>query len=100
MFIFTFLGFWLLRKLVVGHPTQTLDTDWFVRIPGKLFLRFCHGPLLAFGAFLDRQITRIADSLMATIRNPSLELRITPMVTGFGFLMAIAVLSLFLALKR
>jgi multicomponent Na+:H+ antiporter subunit D len=99
MFIFTFLGFWLLRKLVVGHPTQTLDTDWFVRIPGKLFLRFCHGPLLAFGAFLDRQITRIAASLITTIRNPSLEMRVIPMAIGFGVLMAIVFFSIFLAAK-
>ncbi len=83
MFIFTFLGFWLLRKLVVGHPTYTLDTDWFVRIPGKLFLQFCQGPLLAFGAFLDRQITKIADNFIVKIRNPNLEIRMTPMAIGF-----------------
>ena len=99
MFIFTFLGFWLLRKLVVGHPTYTLDTDWLVRIPGKLFLQFCNGPLLAFGAFLDRQITRITDSFIVNIRNPSLEMRMTPMAIGFGVLMALVLFSIFLVLK-
>ncbi|CAB1077000.1 Na(+) H(+) antiporter subunit A [Olavius algarvensis Delta 1 endosymbiont] len=99
MFIFTFLGFWLLRKLVVGHPTYTLDTDWFVRIPGSLFLRFCEGPLLIFGTFLDRLITRIADSFTATLHNPSLEMRMTPMAIGFGVLMALVVFSIFLVVN-
>lgn len=99
MFIFTFLGFWLLRKLVVGHPTYTLDTDWLVRIPGKLFLRFCHGPLLTFGEFLDRQITKIAGNFIVTIRNPNLEMRFTPSAIGFGVLMALVIFSIFLVLK-
>lgn len=99
MFIFTFLGFWLLRKLVIGHPTYTLDTDWLVRIPGKLFLQFCRGPLLAFGAFLDRQITKIADNFIVKIRHPNLEMRLTPMAIGFGGLMALVLFSIFLVLK-
>ncbi|MBT8331934.1 MAG: Na(+)/H(+) antiporter subunit D [Deltaproteobacteria bacterium] len=99
MFIFTFLGFWLLRKLVLGHPTYTLDTDWLVRIPGKLFLQFCKGPLLALGTFLDRQITRIAADFIVTIRNPNLETRMTPMAIGFGVLMALVLFSIFLVLK-
>jgi multicomponent Na+:H+ antiporter subunit D len=99
MFLFTFLGFWLLRKLVVGHSTYTLDTDWFVRIPGKLFLEFCNGPLLAFGAFLDRQITKMAGSLIATIRNPNLEIRLTPKAIGFGVLMALLFFSVFFVLN-
>jgi multicomponent Na+:H+ antiporter subunit D len=99
MFIFTFLGFWLLRKLVVGHPTYTLDTDWLIRIPGRLFLRFCEGPLLAFGTFLDKNISRIAASFIATIRNPSLGMRMTPMAIGFGVLMALVLFSIFLVLQ-
>ncbi|MGD8256571.1 MAG: Na(+)/H(+) antiporter subunit D [Desulfobacterales bacterium] len=99
MFIFTFLGFWLLRKLVVSHPTYTLDTDWLVRIPGKLFLQFCNGPLLAFGDYLDRHITRITSNFIVNIRNPNLEMRMSPMAIGFGVLMALVLFSLFLVLK-
>ena len=99
MFIFTFLGFWFLRKLVVGHPTYTLDTDWLVRIPGKLFLQFCQGPLLALGAFLDGQITKIVENFIVNIRNPNLEKRMTPMAIGFGGLMALVLFSIFLVLK-
>jgi hypothetical protein len=99
MFIFSFLGFWVLRKLVRGYPTYVLDTDWLVRIPGKLFLQFCTGPLLAFGAFLDRQITKIAGNFIVNIRNPNLEIRMTPMAIGFGVLMALVLFFLFLVLK-
>ena len=99
MFIFSFLGFWLLRKLVRGYPAYVIDTDWLVRIPGKLFLQFCNGPVLALGAFLDRQIKKIADSLIVTIRSPNLEMRMTPMAIGFGVLMALVLFSAFLVFK-
>jgi multicomponent Na+:H+ antiporter subunit D len=99
MFIFTFLGFWFLRKMVVGHPTYTLDTDWLVRIPGRLFLNFCQGPLLVFGESVDRQITKVTASFIANIRNPNLEKRMTPLAIGFGGLMAILLFSVFLIFK-
>jgi multicomponent Na+:H+ antiporter subunit D len=99
MFIFTFLGFWFLRKLVVGHPTYTLDTDWFVRIPGRLFLHFCRRPLLAFGESVDRQITKVSERFIVNIRNPNLENRMTPLAIGFGGLMALVLFSIFLVLK-
>ena len=99
MFIFTFLGFWLLRKLVVGHATHTLDTDWFLRIPGKLFLKFCRGPLIRFGEFLDRQVIKIAGSVIVNLRNPNIEARLTPMALGFGVLISLLLFSFFLFLK-
>jgi multicomponent Na+:H+ antiporter subunit D len=99
MFIFTFLGFWLLRKLVVGHPTYTLDTDWVVRIPGRLFLHFCRGPLPASGESLDRQITKVTERFIVNIRNPNLEKRMTPLAIGFGGVMALVLFSIFLVLK-
>jgi multicomponent Na+:H+ antiporter subunit D len=99
MFIFTFLGFWLLRKLVVGHATYTLDTDWFVRIPGKLFVKFCKGPLLTFGTFLDKQIMKITSTLIIDIRNPNIEMRLTPMAIGIWALVSLVLFSIFLVLK-
>ena len=98
MFIFSFLGFWLLRKLVRGYPSYVLDTDWLVRIPGKLFLQFCNGPLLALGAFLDRHITKICGNFTVIIRNPKFEMRVTPVAIGIGVLIALALFSSFLIL--
>ncbi len=99
MFIFTFLGFWLLRKLERGYPTFVLDTDWFVRISGALFIKFCQGPLIAFGSYLDKQIMKITDTIIVNIRNPNIEVRLTPMAIGFGVLMSIVLFTIFLVLK-
>jgi multicomponent Na+:H+ antiporter subunit D len=99
MFIFAFLGFWILRKLVKGYPTYVIDTDWLVRIPGRWFLDFCSGPLLTFGAFLDRQITKITDAFIFTIRNPNIEMRLTPAAIGLGVLISITLFSIFLVLR-
>ena len=99
MFIFTFLGFWLLRKLEVGHAAHTLDTDWLVRIPGKLFIQFCKGPLLAFGSSLDKQIIKITGTFIVNIRNPNIEVRLTPTAIGIGVLMSVVLFTIFLVLK-
>jgi multicomponent Na+:H+ antiporter subunit D len=70
MFMFTFLGFWLLRKMVLGHPTYTLDTDWFVRIPGMMLVRFCKEPLMTFASSLDKGLLSIVSAISRTGRNP------------------------------
>ena len=70
MFIFTFLGFWLLRELVRGYPTYTLDTDWFVRIAGKRMIWFCEKPVMAFANFIDRNVMNMAGFLVWFSRNP------------------------------
>ena len=33
--LFTWLGFWVLRGQLGGHPTVALDTDWLYRKPGR-----------------------------------------------------------------
>ena len=99
MFIFTFLGFWLLRKLVGGHATYVLDTDWLVRIPGARLIRFCNGPLLNFGSFLDKNILKGTASIISTIRNPKLEMRLTPEAVGIGVLVSL-VLFVFFVIAR
>ena len=99
MFIFSFLGFWFLRKMVKGYPTYTLDTDWIARIPGKLFMKFCQGPLVHFGELLDKQVMKITDTFIVNIRNPNIEARLTPMAIGFGVLMSILLFSIFLFLR-
>ncbi len=60
LLIFTFVAFWLLRGMLHGTPTITLDTDWFYRIPGKRVIRFCEGPLMAFAEHIDRDVMKIA----------------------------------------
>ena len=96
MFIFSFLGFWLLRKLVSGHPAYVIDTDWLVRVPGSQFLKFCNGPIISFGTWLDQLVTRITNTFIMNIRSPNIETRITPMAIGLGVLMSIILLSTFL----
>jgi multicomponent Na+:H+ antiporter subunit D len=70
MFIFTFLGFWLLRKMVRGHATYTLDTDWLVRIPGMMLVRFCKEPLMNFASSLDKGSLSIVSAISRLGRNP------------------------------
>ncbi|MDP3030275.1 MAG: proton-conducting transporter membrane subunit [Deltaproteobacteria bacterium] len=94
MFIFAFVGFWLLRKMVTGHPTYTIDTDWFVRIPGMRFVRFCNGPLIRLGSFLDQNVLKVTYFIISSVRNPILEMTMTPRAIGVG---ASFVLVLFLS---
>ena len=99
MFIFAFLGFWVLRKMFKRHPTYTLDTDWFARIPGRWFMQFCRGPLMHLGESMDRKSVQIAGTFVAFIRSPQIEMRFTPAAIGMGVLMAMVLFSIFLILK-
>jgi len=99
MFIFSFLGFWLLRKLVKGYPTFVLDTDWAVRIIGGNVIGFCKGPLLAFGTTLDQRILELSGSFIDKLKDPKIELRLTPMAIGFGGLVSLILFTTFLILK-
>ena len=42
-----------------------LDTDWFVRIPGRKFIWFCNTPLKRIGGFFERGVSRIVALLKA-----------------------------------
>jgi multicomponent Na+:H+ antiporter subunit D len=96
MFIFAFVGFWILRKMVKGYPTYTLDTDWFVRMPGMKLVRFCNGPLINFGSFLDRNILGVSHSVISYLRNPKLEMRMTPRAIGYAIFVTLILFSVFL----
>ncbi len=76
MFIFTFLGFWFLRRLVVGYPSYTLDTDWPFRMLGRKLVRFCDGPLMSFARAADQKVMEIVHSIVWISRNPALALEI------------------------
>lgn len=38
--IFTFVGFWILRKKLEGEPYLALDTDWFYRMPAAMTRKY------------------------------------------------------------
>ena len=96
LFIFSFLGFWVLRKLVRGYPTFVLDTDWPIRILGMQLIRFCKGPIQSFGSSLDRGILRVTGSIISTVMNPKLETVMTPRSIGFGILIVLVLFSIFI----
>ena len=99
MFIFTFLGFWFLRKLVRGYASYVLDTDWPARITGMRFVQFCIHYLPAFGSFLDKIIIRATNTFVAGIRNPAIEVKLTPMAIGIGILLSVILFSVYLMLR-
>jgi multicomponent Na+:H+ antiporter subunit D len=76
MFIFTFMGFWLLRKLVLGYPTYTLDTDWPFRMAGRKVIWFCEKPLMALADYVDEKVMNLVHFLIWFSRNPALALHI------------------------
>lgn len=43
-----------------------LDTDWFFRIPGRAFIKFCQHPLMSLGRVADSLVVRIADWLRSS----------------------------------
>jgi len=96
MFIFTFLGFWVLRKFVSGHATYTLDTDWFIRRVGMWLIKFCRGPLMRFGSGLDRAVVKAADAIIVIARDPKLEIVMTPRSIGIGMVVTLILFSIFI----
>ncbi|MEW5910080.1 MAG: proton-conducting transporter membrane subunit, partial [Thermodesulfobacteriota bacterium] len=96
MFIFSFLGFWFLRKMVKGHPTYTLDTDWLVRIPGSLLIQFCRKSLTRLGSSIDQGVAFVALSAIAMLRNPKIELALNPRGIGIGMLASLLLLAMFI----
>lgn len=99
MFIFAFLGFWLLRKLVRGYPSYVIDTDWLVRVPGRWFMRFCRGPLIHFGGLLDRQIMKWTHTFIVKVRDPGIEGRMIPMAIGVWICVSLLIFTVLLFFK-
>ncbi len=80
--IFAFLGFWLLKGTIHPAPAITIDTDWFYRVGGRKFIRFCERPLIDFADAIDRVMKDIADSLVWFSKNPALASRILLLSVG------------------
>lgn len=70
--IFTFVGFWILRKKLEGEPYLALDTDWFYRKPAVLVRKY-------FVNGVDRTFDR-AEAAILTIRSTVSGLFINPML--------------------
>ncbi|MCG8637050.1 MAG: Na(+)/H(+) antiporter subunit D, partial [Desulfobacterales bacterium] len=96
LFIFTFLGFRLLRKWLGGHPAYVLDTDWPVRILGARLMTLCKGPVPALGAALDRYIIQFSGYCIKKLKSPRIALFLTPGTIGHGMLIIAVLFIVFL----
>ncbi|MEK7286696.1 MAG: Na(+)/H(+) antiporter subunit D [Nitrospirota bacterium] len=55
----TGLVFSLALKYLHPHPVINVDTDWFYRKGGALFMRFASGPIAAYEAFVSNSYRQI-----------------------------------------
>jgi len=76
LLLFTFIAFWLFRRMLQGEPTVTLDTDWFYRMAGKKVIWFCEKPLMAFATYVDAKVMAIVNFVVWVSRNPAIALSI------------------------
>jgi len=70
--LFTTAAFWLYIDKLGGHATISLDTDWFYRKPGVLFLWFCSQPLESLRFRLQSFIARMVANVTGLSKNPIL----------------------------
>jgi multicomponent Na+:H+ antiporter subunit D len=72
LLLFTATAFWLYINKLGGHATISLDTDWFYRKPGMLFLLIFRHPLqdLRFG--LQSFFARTVANVISLSKNPIL----------------------------
>jgi multicomponent Na+:H+ antiporter subunit D len=71
LLLFTFVAFWLLRKMLHGEPTISLDLDWFYRMAGRKVMWFCQGPLVAFANNIDRWTMNLMGLLVSFSHHPT-----------------------------
>ena len=68
LLLFASFAFFLLIVSGIYPPernTISLDTDWPLRMVGGWFMRFIHGPLMSFAAWMDGNAKRIAADFSA-----------------------------------
>jgi multicomponent Na+:H+ antiporter subunit D len=82
LLLFTFVGFWLLRGMLHGTPTITLDTDWFYRMAGKRFIWFVEQPLLTVATFIDKGLQKLADAVVWFSKNPTAASKVLVAMMG------------------
>ncbi len=72
LLLFTAAAFWLFIDKLAGHATISLDTDWFYRKPGVLFLWFCVYPLQSLRLGLQGFLSRMVAGIVSLSKNPIL----------------------------
>ncbi len=72
LLLFTAAAFWLFIDKLAGHATISLDTDWFYRKPGVLFLWFCVYPLQGLRLGLQGFLSRMVAGVVSLSKNPIL----------------------------
>lgn len=65
-------AFWLYIDTFVGHATISLDTDWFYRKPGVLFLWFVSHPLQNLRFRLQNSFAKMVANITSLSKNPIL----------------------------
>ena len=72
LLLFTAAAFWLYIDKLGGHATISLDTDWFYRKQGVLFLWLCSHPLQNLRFRLQNSLARMVANVTSLSKNPVL----------------------------
>ncbi|MAO65980.1 MAG: Na(+)/H(+) antiporter subunit D [Balneola sp.] len=68
--VFTFIGFWLLRKKLEGTPTIAVDTDWFYRKPADAVRYVFVSIPNRFYGWAENSALASAEKLSGVSKNP------------------------------
>jgi multicomponent Na+:H+ antiporter subunit D len=72
LLLLTAAAFWLYIDKLGGEATISVDTDWFYRRPGVLFLWFCVYPLQSLRLGLQGLVSRLVAGTVSMSKNPIL----------------------------
>jgi multicomponent Na+:H+ antiporter subunit D len=70
--VFTFVGFWIMRKVLKPKAKIALDLDWFYRKPAKTLRRIVVDPWDKSFDWVEAQAIRLARKLTDFAKNPYL----------------------------
>jgi multicomponent Na+:H+ antiporter subunit D len=72
--VFTFIGFWILRKKLAGDPKIALDTDWFYRKSAPFTREVFVRRVDAVYGWAENSVLTLANLFSRWFRNPMLWL--------------------------
>jgi len=70
LLLMTAAAFWFYIDKLGPKPVITVDTDWFYRIPGRLFLSFCNKPLNKFRSDVQGLFSKERAFVASLSKNP------------------------------
>ncbi len=73
--VFTALAFFIFINKLGGEPTVSVDTDWFYRKGGLLFVKFCEG-FVELRSAVQKQAVKITESAIKFSTNPIQSLQL------------------------